>query len=124
MLMQPRSRPEQDPGDVLTLAEAAKLLKVCEKTTGKLAQTGELPARRVGNQWRFSRRAVLAHLEGEAAGETTGERFIQESPLDVFRLLHEFRTSGKLPATYFGEPNAAADTIAAATDAAEECGRG
>lgn len=51
--------------DVLTLAEAAKLLKLCEKTTGKLAKSGDLPARRVGNQWRLSRRAVLAHIEGE-----------------------------------------------------------
>jgi len=79
--------------DVLTLAEAANLLKVCEKTAGKLAQTGELPARRVGNQWRFSRRAVLAHIEGDSLP----------------------------PATHHGEPGAAGDTLAAATGAAEDC---
>lgn len=59
------NRPPQD-GEVLTLTEAAKLLKVCEKTAGKLAQAGELPARRVGVQWRFTRRSVLAYLEGES----------------------------------------------------------
>ena len=58
-------RPQVE-GDVLTLAEAAKLLKLCEKTAGRLAKSGDLPAKRVGNQWRLSRRAVLAHIEGVA----------------------------------------------------------
>lgn len=58
------SRSTSQPDDVLTLAGAARLLKLCEKTTAKLAQSGELPARRVGVQWRFSRRAVLAYIEG------------------------------------------------------------
>ncbi|QDV75701.1 helix-turn-helix domain-containing protein [Botrimarina mediterranea] len=66
MLTQPRSRSEH-PSDVLTLSEAAHLLKVCDKTLAGLAKSGDLPARRVGNQWRFSRLAVLAFLEGGPA---------------------------------------------------------
>lgn len=52
--------------DVLTLAEAAKLLRLSTKTVGKLAAAGKIPGRRLdgaNGRWRFSRRALLTHLE-------------------------------------------------------------
>lgn len=51
--------------DVLTLAEAARLLRVPPKIVVKLAQTGSIPARQVGSQWRFNRVALMEWLQGE-----------------------------------------------------------
>ena len=47
---------------VLTLAQAAELLQVAEDAVAELAERGELPGRRVGGEWRFSREALLAWL--------------------------------------------------------------
>ena len=39
--------------EILTLPEVAQLLKVAEKTVYTTAQKGQLPAFKVGGQWRF-----------------------------------------------------------------------
>ena len=49
---------------VLTLAQLAALLRIDEATVLARAAQGDLPGRRFGLQWRFSRRAVFAWLEG------------------------------------------------------------
>ena len=48
--------------DVLTLGQLADLLQVDEKTARSLAAKGELPGRKIGRDWRFSRQAVLDWL--------------------------------------------------------------
>jgi excisionase family DNA binding protein len=48
--------------DVLTIEQLAELLQVDEKTVRSLATKGEIPGRKVGRHWRFSRQAVLAWL--------------------------------------------------------------
>jgi excisionase family DNA binding protein len=48
--------------DVLTVEQLAELLQVDEKTVRSLAAKGELPGRKLGRHWRFSRQAVLAWL--------------------------------------------------------------
>ena len=53
-------------GEVLTLAQAAELLQVEEKALEKLAESGDLPARKLGGEWRFARGALLDWL---AAGK-------------------------------------------------------
>ncbi len=50
---------------MLSPGEAAALLKVSEDELMVAAQEGQLPGRRVGEQWRFSRSALLAWLRGE-----------------------------------------------------------
>ena len=52
--------------DVLTVEQLAELLQIDEKTVRTLAASGELPGRKLGSQWRFSRQAVLEWL---AAGD-------------------------------------------------------
>src|SRR4051812_27115067 len=47
-------RPAQPP-EVLTVDDAAELLQVPPDAVTALAQAGELPGRRVGGTWRFSR---------------------------------------------------------------------
>ena len=49
-------------GDVLTLSEAASLLRVEDAPLAELAATGAVPARRIGEEWRFSRTAILHWL--------------------------------------------------------------
>jgi excisionase family DNA binding protein len=39
------------------------------KTVVRLAREGELPARKVGREWRFARAALLDHLAGGGVGE-------------------------------------------------------
>lgn len=48
--------------EVLTLAQAAELLQVDEELVRTLAEEGTLPGRLVGDEWRFSLRALLAWL--------------------------------------------------------------
>src|SRR5918997_5324497 len=44
---------------VLDAAQAAELLAVEEAAVLELAERGELPGRRIGGAWRFSRKALL-----------------------------------------------------------------
>ena len=48
--------------DVLTVEQLAQLLQVDDKTVRSLAAKGELPGRKLGRHWRFSRQAVLEWL--------------------------------------------------------------
>jgi excisionase family DNA binding protein len=51
--------------EILTPAQLAGLLQVDEETVVELAEQGELPGRKVGEEWRFSREAILAWLAAE-----------------------------------------------------------
>jgi excisionase family DNA binding protein len=50
--------------DVLTTAEAAELLRTDEETVEAMAKKGELPGRKLGDDWRFTRTALLRWLGG------------------------------------------------------------
>jgi excisionase family DNA binding protein len=50
--------------EVLTLEELAALLSVEVEAARELAEAGELPGRKVGEEWRFARRAILDWLSG------------------------------------------------------------
>jgi len=54
----------EPPPEVMTVAEAAALLKTDEQTVLQLAEDLELPGRKLGKTWRFSRTAVLNWLAG------------------------------------------------------------
>jgi excisionase family DNA binding protein len=57
-----RASAETQEPDVLTVEQLAKLLQVDQKTIRSLAAGGELPGRKLGRHWRFSRQAVLDWL--------------------------------------------------------------
>jgi excisionase family DNA binding protein len=59
-----------EPAEVLSPGEAAELLQVDQSVVQELAEAGELPGRKIGGEWRFSRTAVLEWL-GTAADETS-----------------------------------------------------
>ena len=43
---------------ILTVAEVADYFKLSQATIYRLAQTGAIPARRIGRSWRFSLRQI------------------------------------------------------------------
>jgi excisionase family DNA binding protein len=53
------------PPEVLRLEDAAELLQVAPDDVQALAAAGDLPGRKIGETWRFSRAAVLRWLENE-----------------------------------------------------------
>lgn len=50
--------------EVLTVNQLAEMLRVEIKTILELAEAGDLPGRKLGTTWRFSRTAVVAWLAG------------------------------------------------------------
>lgn len=50
--------------DVLTLEEAARYVRVSEKTLREMAKSGRIPSQRAGREWRFLRRALEDWLTG------------------------------------------------------------
>lgn len=60
-----------EPAEVMTVDQLAELLQVGPEAVAEQAETGTLPARRIGGEWRFARRAVLEWLGG-AEGESAG----------------------------------------------------
>ena len=56
--------------EVLTVEQAGELLQSDEDAVLALADAGELPGRKVGDEWRFLRAAVLAWLGGAHAPDS------------------------------------------------------
>ncbi len=67
--------------EILTIPDVASLLKVAEKTVYGLAQKGDLPAFKVGGQWRFRRGAIDSWIEEKtrAAGAQTAKNGAEPS---------------------------------------------
>jgi len=52
--------------EVLTAEEAAEFLGFNPVTVRQKARLGEIPGRKIGKEWRFSRRRLLAWLEEDS----------------------------------------------------------
>jgi excisionase family DNA binding protein len=59
-----RTPPSSAP-DVLTLNEAARLLRIGPEELKGMAAQNKIPARRIGSRWRFNRDALMAWLNGD-----------------------------------------------------------
>jgi excisionase family DNA binding protein len=57
-----RASLREAPFEVMTLGEVAALLRLDEAQVEESARAGDLPGRCIGDEWRFSRAAVLAWL--------------------------------------------------------------
>src|SRR5689334_6742211 len=70
--------PPATSGEVLTLAEAAALLRVSEEGLKADAVAGRVPGRPVAGEWRFTRTALLTWLSQPepAAGKSSKERML------------------------------------------------
>lgn len=56
--------------DILTIEEAAVLLKIPRSSVYKLAQEGKIPCQKVGRHWRFYRPALINWVAGQASFES------------------------------------------------------
>ena len=56
---------ENTNSEILTVEEAAELLKIPRSSVYKLAQEGRIPAQKVGRHWRFHRATLLKWIAGE-----------------------------------------------------------
>lgn len=65
------SSPDVIGDDVLTLEEAAALFKLTPEAVQTAAEGGDVPGRRIGKEWRFSRVALFTWL---GRGDPVGHR--------------------------------------------------
>jgi excisionase family DNA binding protein len=64
-----------DPPEVMSAEQAGQFLQVEEAVVIELAESGKLPGRKLGPDWRFSRAALVAWLAGpDPEGATKGAR--------------------------------------------------
>ena len=63
--------------EVLTLGEAARFIRVSEKTVREMVRQQRLPGQKAGREWRFLKRALEEWLAGRAAG-------VAEPPAPVY----------------------------------------
>ena len=59
--------------DILTLAEAAAYVRVSQKTMGELARNGQVPAQKVGREWRFLRSSLERWLDGQFTADNLSD---------------------------------------------------
>jgi len=67
----------RDQDAVLTTGQAAALLKTSRQTISVMVKAGILPAARVGNRFRFSRRAIMEFVRAGTPG-MPGRKAAQE----------------------------------------------
>jgi len=58
-----------DPPEVMNAEQAGQFLQIEAATVIELADAGQLPGRKLGGAWRFSRAALVAWLSGTPAGQ-------------------------------------------------------
>jgi hypothetical protein len=89
------------PECVLTLTETAIFLRVNEKALAEKAAAGEVPARQMGGDWRFLRRALVDWLYAGATDSANGApgRPLPGSKEAVFRHFGILRDHDDLEAT-------------------------
>lgn len=69
--------------EVMNVEEAAAFLRVAPEAVKALAETQRIPARRIGEEWRFSRPALVEWLRGEELASIRGRQAPAGSPPTV-----------------------------------------
>lgn len=63
----------------MTVKEVASMLRVSQQTLYKMIEQGEIPALRIGTQWRFERERVVAWIQ---QGGSTSQPDTPPEPAD------------------------------------------
>ncbi|MDO8518843.1 MAG: helix-turn-helix domain-containing protein [Deltaproteobacteria bacterium] len=80
----------------LTVDQVAEYLQLSTMMVYKLAQTGQLPASKIGRVWRFDRDAVDHWLQSRTVGEPPFKKMAREALQDfVKQLKNEFGSNLK-----------------------------
>ncbi len=64
-------------GDILTIEEVAKYLRVSECTVYDWAQKGEIPAGKIGTVWRFKREDIEQWVDAKLSGRPHKDKAVQ-----------------------------------------------
>lgn len=67
-------KPFEDLGEIMTIEEVARYLSLHELTVRRLAREGEIPAFKVGRQWRIKRQILERWIERETLRHLGRER--------------------------------------------------
>ncbi len=69
--------------DILNIDEAAELLGVSVKTFNKVLHAEDMPARKIGREWKFSRRALIEWVGSGRSREFYREGIHAEDDLEI-----------------------------------------
>ena len=61
-------------GEIMTLEETAKYLKIGKSTLYKMAREGKIPAVKIANRWRFRKEDIDKWLQGMRNKKTCSTR--------------------------------------------------
>jgi len=64
--------------DILTAEEAAEMFRVSTPYIRGMANTGEIPATKMGDDWRFVRQDLIDYLRERSKREQMSRKFQQE----------------------------------------------
>lgn len=77
-------RPPEPTREILNIEEAALLLGVSTKTFAKVLREGEIPGRKIGREWKFSRRALIDWVaSGRSADFLDTPRMQRSAPAEA-----------------------------------------
>lgn len=68
--------------EVYTINQIAPILKLDTRTIQRMAEREEIPARKVGGEWRFTRLELLEWLEGRVSSTSEQELFELENTIE------------------------------------------
>jgi len=57
------NQPVSQDKDILTVADVSNLLDYTPEQVRKLSAAGEIPAKKIGGQWRYLRSSIIAFME-------------------------------------------------------------
>ena len=69
------------PREILTIEEAAELLGVSVKTFNKVLHTQNIPARKIGREWKFSRRALIEWVGSGRSKDFYNQHAVEDGEL-------------------------------------------
>lgn len=92
--------------DILTIEEAAELLGVSIKTFIKVLHTEEVPARKIGREWKFSRAALIAWVGAGRSSEFYESNDAEEREVEIVPAAR-----GAQPAVSVSTPERARRTV-------------
>lgn len=74
------AKPFRDIGEIMTMEQVARYLSLHELTVRRLARDGEIPAFKVGRQWRVKRELLDRWIEREAMHNLDSESPLSSPP--------------------------------------------
>jgi excisionase family DNA binding protein len=71
-----------EPTDIMTVEEVARYLKLKPQTVYKWAQEGQIPAAKLGKEWRFRRRLLDEWIDRRIYESQAGQNLIERRQAD------------------------------------------